>query len=462
MTADVGYTRGLMRRFELSDGKSNKFWEIEVEGRGFVTRHGRIGTVGRDTRKQFTSPEHAAKQAASAIASKLKKGYVEVDGDASVEPAAASPEPESPLAALERRLIAEPEAYDEWQVYADALTAAGDPRGELVLLGVAMAKSEGDLDVLRGQEDALLQRHAEAWFGKFVSDDDWRECFGWTLKTGFWGRIRLWVDYDHKHVEIPKALAYALAHPSAKFLRELDLGLTSAEGDADYEGCIRALLKHGPLPSLRRLTIGDFNFPDESEISWVVVGDVGRLWPLLPGLEQLTLQGAGIRLGTPKSASLRTLVLRTGGLPSAAAESLARAELPKLERLMIWFGTADYQGTCTAEHARGVLRNASFAQLRSLALANADFADDIAGVVAETALPPALEALDLSMGTMTDAGAERLLSKADALAKLGTLDLRSNFLSAPMCARVQQALPNARVDDQRHGDGDRYYVSVGE
>ena len=40
-----------MRRFEFRDGKSNKFWEIEVDGSAFVTRHGRIGTAGRETQK---------------------------------------------------------------------------------------------------------------------------------------------------------------------------------------------------------------------------------------------------------------------------------------------------------------------------------------------------------------------------------------------------------------------------
>jgi len=458
-----------MRRFEFSDGKSNKFWEIEVAGSGFTTRHGRIGTDGRETSKQFGSPAAAAKQAASAIASKLKKGYAEVaEGEsAGAEPAASTPaEPETPLAALERRLIAEPDGLDEWLVYADALADAGDPRGELVTLGVSLARGLGDAKQLRKREDVLLQQHAAAWFGKFVSEDDWRECFGWTLATGFWGRIRLWVDDDHSDTDIPKALAYALAHPSAKFLREIDLGLTSADGDADYDGCIRALIKHGPLPSLRRMTIGDFEFPEQSEISWVHVGNVGRLWPLLTGLEQLKLQGAGVELGTPKSASLRRLVIHTGGLQRAAGESLARAELPKLERLDLWFGTVHYGGSCSAAEVHAILKNPCFvgpsSELRALALANADFGDAIAQVVANAKLPPKLEVLDLSMGTLSDAGAEQLLTRTDDLARLSSLDLRKNYLSPAMCARVLEALPHARVDDQKQADDDERYVSVGE
>lgn len=366
------------------------------------------------------------------------------------------------IVALERKLTDEPDAYDDWLVYADALAEAGDPRGELVSIGVNLAREQGDPEQLREREDMLLQTHADAWFGQLVDNDDWRECFGWTLQTGFWGRIRVWVDYDHRGTDVGELLAYALAHPSAKFLRELDVGLTSGDGQDEYSGCIRALVKHGALPSLRRMTLGDFEYPDESEISWVHVGDVGKLWRHLTGLEQLKLQGAGIGLGTPKSTSLRTLLLHTGGLPDAAAESLARAELPKLEHLEVWFGSDNYGCTCSGEHAREILANRSFAQLRRLALANAFFADDIAIAVAQSQLPPKLEALDLSMGVMTDAGAERLLSRVTDLRRLTTLDLSRNYLSPSMCARLQSALPNVRVDEQKQTDGEWRYVSVSE
>ena len=239
------------------------------------------------------------------------------------------------------------------------------------------------------------------------------------------------------------------------------LGLTSAEGDADYDGCIRSLINHGPLPSLRSMVIGDFN-REESEISWVQVGNVGLLWPLLPNLERMTLKGAGIRLGTPKSNTLRSLIIHTGGLPEAAGASLGKAELPNLEHLEVWFGTSNYGGSCSAVEVGGILRNKSFAQVRSLALANADFADNLAAEVAAAELWPALERLDLSMGTMTDAGAERLLARAKDLARLAHIDLNKNFLSPQMCDRIRAALPNATVDSQKQADGDWYYVSVGE
>jgi hypothetical protein len=194
----------------------------------------------------------------------------------------------------------------------------------------------------------------------------------------------------------------------------------------------------------------------------VQVGDIGKLWPLYPNLDELILQGAGIRLGTVEHAKLRTLTLRTGGLPAAAGQSLGKAKLPAVETLRVWFGTTNYGGSCTAAHARAILDNPSLAELRHLALANADFADELAAEVARGKWPGKLQTLDLSMGTMTDAGAERLLGVADRLAKLESVDLSKNFLSAAMCKRLARALPKADVSRQKTSDGDWYYVTVGE
>ncbi len=67
-----------MRRFELSDSKSNKFWEIDTEGADVITRWGRIGTNGQTKSKACASAEAARTDASKQIAAKLKKGYAEV------------------------------------------------------------------------------------------------------------------------------------------------------------------------------------------------------------------------------------------------------------------------------------------------------------------------------------------------------------------------------------------------
>ena len=44
-----------MPRYEFSDGKSNKFWQIELSGNSFTTTYGRIGTDGQSTTKECSA-----------------------------------------------------------------------------------------------------------------------------------------------------------------------------------------------------------------------------------------------------------------------------------------------------------------------------------------------------------------------------------------------------------------------
>ena len=48
-----------MKRYEYTAGSSNKFWEITVKGASVVTCYGRIGTDGRETRKELATPAAA-------------------------------------------------------------------------------------------------------------------------------------------------------------------------------------------------------------------------------------------------------------------------------------------------------------------------------------------------------------------------------------------------------------------
>lgn len=65
------------RRFEFSDGRSNKFWEITQNGAEVTVRWARIGTNGQAQTKSFPEAK-ATKHAEKLIAEKLGKGYAEV------------------------------------------------------------------------------------------------------------------------------------------------------------------------------------------------------------------------------------------------------------------------------------------------------------------------------------------------------------------------------------------------
>jgi predicted DNA-binding WGR domain protein len=68
------------RYFEFSEGSSNKFWEIKLEGTAVRTRYGKIGSSGQQTLKDFDSSEKANKEYDKLVAEKTKKGYEEKDG----------------------------------------------------------------------------------------------------------------------------------------------------------------------------------------------------------------------------------------------------------------------------------------------------------------------------------------------------------------------------------------------
>ena len=67
-----------MARYELSQGRSNKFWEIVVDGTSLTTKYGRIGSAGQSTTKRHASAEAAKAAADTLIAQKLAKGYAAV------------------------------------------------------------------------------------------------------------------------------------------------------------------------------------------------------------------------------------------------------------------------------------------------------------------------------------------------------------------------------------------------
>jgi predicted DNA-binding WGR domain protein len=69
---------GKTRRFEFSEGKSKKFWEITVSGSDVTVRFGRIGTQVQTQTKSFSDSDKADKHAAKLIEEKFAKGYQEL------------------------------------------------------------------------------------------------------------------------------------------------------------------------------------------------------------------------------------------------------------------------------------------------------------------------------------------------------------------------------------------------
>jgi predicted DNA-binding WGR domain protein len=73
----VAALSGGRRRFELVEGGSSKFWEVELKGSEQVVRFGRLGSGGQTKDKTFSDPAAAAADTARLVAEKTRKGYVE-------------------------------------------------------------------------------------------------------------------------------------------------------------------------------------------------------------------------------------------------------------------------------------------------------------------------------------------------------------------------------------------------
>lgn len=68
------------RRFEYSEGRSNKFWEVWTDRSTVKTRYGKIGAAGQTSARKTAGPIEADELRDKLVAEKLRKGYVEKRG----------------------------------------------------------------------------------------------------------------------------------------------------------------------------------------------------------------------------------------------------------------------------------------------------------------------------------------------------------------------------------------------
>jgi predicted DNA-binding WGR domain protein len=80
-----------MRRFEFSEGSSNKFWQADLQGSELLISWGKLGTSGQQQKKSFASAAAAQVELDKLVAEKTKKGYLEVAAAESTAAAATEP-----------------------------------------------------------------------------------------------------------------------------------------------------------------------------------------------------------------------------------------------------------------------------------------------------------------------------------------------------------------------------------
>jgi uncharacterized protein (TIGR02996 family) len=455
-----------MPRYEFKEGSSNKFWEISLTGTSFTTRWGRIGTDGQEKSQSFSDTATAKKEYDKLVREKEKKGYELVgdgegaeDGDGEAGESASNPE-------LEATIFSNPDNADAYLVYGDWLQRQGDPRGELIALQHAALQASGDEAAnLKKQIARHLKSFKDALLGDLADALDEEELkVEWHL--GFIRTARVGQkDYDSDR-DIAELVKELLAHPSARFIRGLTIGMAHFDDENDYadviEGLTEALTGLGGSKTLQDLFIGDFEYPDDTEISWSHLHDLSPVLKLLPNLRSLRLRGGSAELGNIDLPELREFTVETGGLPLSALKSIAAAKWPKLERLEVWFGQDNYGGEGGLEDIQPILDGKGLPNLKALGLCNAEFVDELCKVLPKAKVLPRLERLDLSQGTMSDEGARILAESAAAFAHLKHLDFTRNTLTGEGERAVAKLCPSVSAGNQREYDEDYRYSAVGE
>jgi len=236
--------------------------------------------------------------------------------------------------ALVKAVIEEPYNDLARQVYADALQARNDPRGELVMLELALA---GPLairkrDQMKTRRDELLDEHKDEWFPTKLA---YRTRGGFiSAITGTFGAVdaeatKLFSMQPIVEVQLTKVSIPKLARaPWLRYVHHLILR-GSIGGDKGFAELVAS-------PFAQQLT--------ELNVTGTSLGSlsINRLMKFLPALRTLVLTknqigAAGITelVKWPHLAKIETLYLSNCGLATADVAKLLAQPLPALTKLTL-------------------------------------------------------------------------------------------------------------------------------
>jgi len=303
----------------------------------------------------------------------------------------------------------------------------------------------------------MIDDHLTQWFDRPVEAYQPGANYGTVIQ-------RFGFSYDDESFN-PAVLETYLADPRTGSIKALVFGMPGDAGES-FDEIIRVLVENAPrLTALRGLFLGDI-LQEENEMSWIEQGDVGQLLAAFPNLEELRVRGGSHLVLNPSAhTGLLRLTIETGGMPVEVLRNIASSSFPNLEHLELWLGTDEYGWTGSLEDVLPLLEVGRFPKLKTLGLRNSEIADGIAKAVANAPVLDQLESLDLSLGTMTDVGAEFLIA-SERVRRLAKLNLHRNYLTAATIPRLNGLGPAVDTGGQEapyeYSGESHYYVAVGE
>jgi uncharacterized protein (TIGR02996 family) len=447
-----------MPRYEMVEGKSSKFWEIEKAKGGYAIRWGRIGAEGQTQLKKLTPEQHA-----KLVDEKLRKGY----RPAGVK-LAKSTKPTASNSKLEETLYEAIEDRERWLVYADWLQQQGDPRGEIIALSLAGKKAAAKkraaahVDALWGEAAPLRE---DDYFSKLYWTPNYKGAkptpvdVAFSYELGAEGMIEaIKVEGLDEDGHVAGALQALLTAPIGRFVRSIALEsvhverYSGASGMPNFDHVAAAIARAKPT-ALRSLSLGSSGY----QISWTHTGRLGPLLKATPYLERLSIELGNIDLGKDLALPrLRSLHVETGGLGRKNVVAIANAKWPVLEELVLFLGCKDYGGSVKRADVEALLATA-FPKLTKLGLCNAEIQADVVQLLVRWPLLKQLRSLDLSKGTLTDAEVAPVVDNLAAFSKLQAIDLSESYLTDDFERRLKKSFGKAFV-----GGGSRYDEMVEE
>lgn len=461
-----------MVRLEFKEGSSNKFWELALSEAEYTVRWGRVGANGQEKKFTFPSSLKAKTEADKLIASKKKKGYVEVSKGKTAAGKKQAPKAAPRDPALEKLIAKNPSDPTNYLVYGDWLTQKGDPRGELVSVQHALSELSAEErkgpkgKALANRERSILNANANfTGVSKKLAQPRWRWGF---IESVLFNNDDDWMDDENK-IDVPKLCREVLASPAMAAVTSLEVAILRW----DYVGKdVATVLKaFGESPYASQITslrIG----PKKGDDVDVGMYEAGKGPELIskyfPNLEELIIHASSISLGTINLPKLRTLKIETCGLSKKNMASIVAAKWPKLERAELWFGSDDYGGNCKLKDLTPILEGKVFPKIEHLGLMNSEITDRIAEALVNAPILRRLKTLDLSLGTMARDGAKAILDNAKAFAHLEQLNVNDNFLTKAEVQKLKKlgkppVVSKEQKDDDDSVEGEIYrYVTVSE
>ena len=273
---------------------------------------------------------------------------------------------------------------------------------------------------------------------------------------------KYYFDYDEGDAE--ELAEKILSDKRLPQLKYITIGAWGECFDSTPQVIIDMIVKNKEkFAHIESLFIGDMDY-EECEVSWIMQGNYGELFKALPNLKILKIKGSqGLALGENiEHNSLKEFQIICGGLCGEILKELKAAKLPNLEKLLLYIGVEDYGMDFDISELKELAKKDRFPNLTYLGFVDSEQQNKIVEIILESDILPQLKVVDLSFGTLTDEGAQKLLDQQDKIAHLEKIIIEYHFLSKDMVKKLKALSVDIVLKDAQEPDDDYMFPMLTE